>query len=82
MRLPKKIRHWLVFKLADYEFTTRSSWRNDENLYVIRQGCLLRLLDDVKLKRPDCGNSLCWQGRNAWHDASCHWVTQNKGEDK
>ena len=79
MRLPKRLRHWLVFKLADYEFTTRSGWRNDENLYVIRQGCLVRLLDDVKLKKPDCGNSKCWQGKNAWHDADCYW---EEGEQK
>lgn len=80
MRLPKKLRHWLLFKLADFEFTARSGWRNDENLYVIRQGCLATLLDDAKLNRPDCGNRNCWQGRNAWHDSECNWVKENRSE--
>jgi hypothetical protein len=82
MRLPRKIRHWLVFKLADAEFTTRSSFRNDERLYVIRQGCLTRLLDDVKLRGPDCKNRNCWQGINTWHDSECDWVKANKEVQK
>ena len=82
MKLLTKVRRWLVFQLADAEFTTRSGFRNDERLYIIREGCLIRLLDDVKLKKPDCGNSKCWQGRNTWHDPECHWVKNNRGEQK
>jgi len=77
MKLPRKLRHWLLFKLADAEFTTRYGWCDNEDIFVIRQGCLTKLLDDVKLKKPSCGNSNCWQGKNTWHDSKCDWVSAN-----
>jgi hypothetical protein len=74
MRLPKKIRHWLLFKLADFEFTARNTWRNDEELYVVRSGCIRKLIHDATRQLPDCQNTDCFRGRNDWHDSHCQWV--------
>ena len=68
MRLPRKIRHWLVLRHADLQFHARSGWSHSEALVVMRAGCLQKLLDNQK---PICNGKDCWQGRNMWHSADC-----------
>lgn len=79
MRLPRTIRHWLLLKLADYEFTIRTSYRLDEPLVVVRQGCLSELVakaNEIKTT-PACNNPECFQGHNAWHIKECFDQIQN-----
>jgi hypothetical protein len=78
MRLPRTIRHWLLLRHADYQFTARTGWNNNEDLIVVRAGCLQKLIDDANSNVPSCGNEDCWQGRNAWHHANCDWYAERK----
>lgn len=79
MRLHRKVRHWFLLRHADYQFTARTGWNNNEDLIVVRAGCLQKLIDDANSHVPSCGNTDCWEGRNAWHDENCDWVVVKKG---